>query len=93
VWFRTAKKQSQSKPNSVIWQKIKNENEPIVSYALMLIRLMLFCDLKKQSQFVPGLMGATSYAKGDYDEIPLCGAQENKAKQTQFQLAPCTAVG
>jgi len=42
-------------------------------------------DLKKQSQFVPGQNGATSYTKGDYNKIPLCGAQENKANQTQFQ--------
>jgi hypothetical protein len=40
--------------------------------------------LKKQSQFVPGLNGATSYLKGDYDRIQLCGAHENKAKQTQY---------
>ena len=42
-------------------------------------------DLKKQSQFVPGLNGATSFEKGDYDKIPSCRTQENKAKQSQFQ--------
>jgi hypothetical protein len=31
-------------------------------------------NLKKQSQFVPGLIGATSYLKGGYDNIPLRGA-------------------
>jgi hypothetical protein len=39
--------------------------------------------LKKQSQFVPGLNGATSYMKGDYDKIPLRGARKNKANQSQ----------
>jgi len=42
-------------------------------------------NLKKQSQYVSGLNGANSYAKGDYDKIPSCGTQENKAKQIQFQ--------
>jgi hypothetical protein len=36
-------------------------------------------DLKKQSQSVPGQNVVTSYLKGDYGKIPLCGAQENKA--------------
>jgi hypothetical protein len=45
-------------------------------------------DLKKQSQFVPGLNGATSCVKGDYDNIPLCGAQKNKAKQSQYNRSP-----
>jgi len=26
--------------------------------------------------------------KGGYDKIPLCGAQKNKAKQTQFKVCP-----
>ena len=38
-------------------------------------------DLKKQSQSVPGEIGATSYLKGDYDKIQLRGAQENKANK------------
>ena len=42
-------------------------------------------DLKKQSQFVPGLNGATSYLKGDYDKMPAAGEDENKANQTQLQ--------
>jgi hypothetical protein len=50
-------------------------------------------NLKKQSQFEPGLVGATSYLKGDYDRIPLRGAQENKAKQSQFRLAPRPVPG
>ncbi|MGB2865217.1 MAG: hypothetical protein WBC05_17945, partial [Sedimentisphaerales bacterium] len=37
------------------------------------------CDLKKQSQFPPALMGATSYVKGGYDNMPACGIEENKA--------------
>jgi len=42
-------------------------------------------DLKKQSQFVPGLNGATSYIKGDYDKITGRSDDENKAKQSQLQ--------
>jgi hypothetical protein len=38
-------------------------------------------NLKKQSQFVPGLNGATSYLEGDYEKIPPRGAEENKANQ------------
>ena len=40
--------------------------------------------LKKQTNFVPGDIDAKSYMKGDYDNIPLCGAQQNKAKKTQI---------
>ena len=36
-------------------------------------------DLKKQTQFAPAQMGATSYLKGDYDNKPAGGAYENKA--------------
>jgi hypothetical protein len=39
-------------------------------------------DSKKQSQFVPGQNGATSYIKGDYDNNSPAGDEENKAKQT-----------
>jgi len=42
-------------------------------------------DLKKQSQFVPGINGATSYMKGDYDNNPVNGIEENKPKQSQPQ--------
>jgi hypothetical protein len=34
--------------------------------------------LKKQSQFAAGQIGATSYMKGDYGKIPLCGVRKNK---------------
>ena len=36
--------------------------------------------LKKQSQFVPGQNGATSYLKGDYDNNPAFRVEENKVK-------------
>jgi hypothetical protein len=49
-------------------------------------------DLKKQSQFVPGLMGATSYVKEDYDIKPAAGDNENKAKQSQLD-APFSPEG
>ena len=50
-------------------------------------------NLKKQSQFAGEQIGVNSFLKGNYGKIPLCGAQENKAKQTQSQLARSTAVG
>jgi hypothetical protein len=37
--------------------------------------------LKKQSQFVPGLIGATSYLKGNYDKHPIWEARKNKANR------------
>jgi hypothetical protein len=49
-------------------------------------------DLKKQSQFVPGLMGVTPFAKGDYGDISVAGIEENKANQSQFQ-APTQQKG
>jgi hypothetical protein len=54
--------------------------------------------LKKQTQFVSGTNGASSYMKGDYGKIPLCGVRKNKAnlslrEQSQFRFANSTAVG
>jgi len=40
-------------------------------------------DLKKQSQFAPAENDAKSFLKGDYDNKPAGGAEENKAKQSQ----------
>jgi len=42
-------------------------------------------DLKKQSQYAPELMGATSFLKGDYGNTPAHEAEENKAKQSQLE--------
>jgi hypothetical protein len=42
-------------------------------------------DLKKQSQFAPARTGAKSFVKGDYGNRPGCGAERNKAKQSQFR--------
>jgi hypothetical protein len=39
----------------------------------------LLWGLKKQSQFAPARMGAKSYMKGDYEDKPARGAEENKA--------------
>ena len=51
-------------------------------------------DLKKQTQFAPALMGVTSFLKGDYDNIPAGGTEENKANQSQSHLpAPTTGKG
>ena len=41
-------------------------------------------DLKKQSQFTQPLMGVTSYMKGEYDNNPASGLEENKPNQSQF---------
>jgi hypothetical protein len=41
-------------------------------------------DLKKQSQFASGAIGAKSYLKGDYGNMPARGDQKNKAKQSQM---------
>ena len=49
-------------------------------------------DLKKQTQFVPGQNGATSFMKGDYVNIPAGRTEENKAKQSQFS-APASPEG
>jgi hypothetical protein len=40
--------------------------------------------LKKQSQFVPYMMVVNPFGQGAYDRYPLCMAQQNKAKQSQF---------
>ena len=42
-------------------------------------------DLKKQSQFAPGRMGATSVDNKTYDDNSPAGATENKANQSQFR--------
>ena len=49
-------------------------------------------DLKKQSQFAPAENDAKSFLKGDYDKKPAGGAEENKAKQSQFH-APALTKG
>jgi len=41
-------------------------------------------NLKKQSQFAVDENSAKSYLKGNYEEIPTGGGDENKAKQSQF---------
>jgi hypothetical protein len=38
-------------------------------------------NLKKQSQFAPALMGATSFVKGDYDKIT---GLRSRRKQSQY---------
>jgi len=44
-------------------------------------------DLKKQSQFGVVQLGARSYLKRDYGDIPAGGAEENKANRTRFHDA------
>jgi len=39
-------------------------------------------NLKKQSQFVPRLLGVTSFEKGAYDDISPAGDVKNKANRT-----------
>ena len=48
--------------------------------------------LKKQSQFAPELMGTTSFMQGAYGNNPAGGAEENKAKQSQFQTPESDSV-
>jgi hypothetical protein len=38
-------------------------------------------NLKKQSQFLPGQIGVSSYLKGNYGNITPRGARKNKANQ------------
>ncbi|HUT47677.1 MAG TPA: hypothetical protein VMX36_15450, partial [Sedimentisphaerales bacterium] len=47
-------------------------------------------DLKKQTQFAPDEIGAKSYVKGDYENKPACGVEENKANQSQFHTPTLT---
>jgi hypothetical protein len=49
-------------------------------------------DLKKQTQFAPALIGATSFVKGDYDNIQVHGIEENKANQSQSQARTIPAA-
>jgi hypothetical protein len=42
--------------------------------------------LKKQNQFVPGLMGVTAFVKGCYSIDSSAGDEENKAKPSQFDI-------
>ena len=44
--------------------------------------------LKKQSQFAGGIIDVKYYMKGTYGNISPFGARKNKAKQSQFYLAP-----
>jgi hypothetical protein len=41
-------------------------------------------DLKKQSQFTPGLMGVTPFMEGDYGDISPVGDVKNKANSPDF---------
>jgi len=43
-------------------------------------------NLKKQSQFAAGQIGAYSYMKGTYGNKPACGARKNKPKQSQYRM-------
>ncbi len=48
--------------------------------------------MKKQSQFAEVQFGAKSFMKGDYENKPVGGAEENKANQSQLH-APASAKG
>jgi len=63
----------------------------VVSYWLLAKKRKGY--LKKQSQFARGQIGVKYYMKGDYEEFHALRRRKNKAKQSQFQLAPCTAEG
>jgi len=70
---------------------MENEEFCHIPYALC-TSLCLCVDLKKQSQFAPARMRVTSFLKGDYGNKPAIGAEENKAKQSQFH-APALTKG
>jgi hypothetical protein len=40
--------------------------------------------LKKQSQFFEGQINLNSYLEGTYDNVMVCEARKNKAKQSQY---------
>jgi hypothetical protein len=44
-------------------------------------------EFAKQSQFVPGIMGANPYLERDYVNLTAGRADENKANQSQLNLA------
>ena len=51
-------------------------------------------DLKKQSQFMPAIMGVTPFVKGFYGMESAAGDEEKKAKQTQFHaVMPTKGTG
>jgi hypothetical protein len=65
--------------------------------ALICVHLRLM-NLKKQTQFLNGQNGITSYLKRGYGNNPPAGSEKNKAnlslrEQTQSLLAPSTAGG
>ncbi|MGB2862375.1 MAG: hypothetical protein WBC05_03540, partial [Sedimentisphaerales bacterium] len=47
-------------------------------------------DLKKQSQFTTVQDGTKSIEKEDYGNKPVCGIEENKANQSQFDVPELT---
>ena len=44
-------------------------------------------ELEKQTQYAPELIGVTPFVKRDYGNMPACGIEENKAKQSQSPAA------
>jgi hypothetical protein len=48
--------------------------------------------LKKQNQFAPGSMGATSFMQRDYGNYPAGGVEENKANQSQLHESVLTKL-
>jgi len=68
---------------------MENEEFCHIPYALC-TSLCLCVDLKKQTQFAPELMGATSFVKGYYDNKPANGAEENKPNQSKFPASVLT---
>jgi len=50
-------------------------------------------DLKKKSQFAPAEIGVMSFVKGDYDNKPARGVEENKPNQSQFLVHPSEKGG
>jgi hypothetical protein len=60
-----------------------------ILYPLRSLRTLRLINLKKQSQFDGGQIGAKFYLKGSYDNKPPCGADKNKPNLLVRRTACC----
>ena len=75
--IRQIKLDETSKPSPPVKEQAANRQKP--AYKLS--------DLKKQSQFAAAHLAAKPLMKGDYDNNPPAGVEENKANQSQSQAS------
>jgi len=72
----------------VVLQEMKQQFEPSPSLrdeAATQFNAGKNIDLKKQSQFMPDMMGVNSFVHGGYGDFPAGRIDENKANRSQFQ--------